>query len=88
MSVLTTEQQLLHFRDPCSTSKMSKIYLSIYTSTPSLLSIMRRDARESLRLRFRFLVQRYVFKHASVQLLVNSFNGPSRMFFPFAKFKI
>ena len=26
--------------------------------------------------------------HASAQLLVNSFNGPSRMFFPFAKFKI
>ena len=25
---------------------------------------------------------------ASAQLLVNSFNGPSRMFFPFAKFKI
>ena len=42
----------------------------------------------SLRLRFRFLVQGYVFKHASVQLLVNSFNGPSRMFFPFAKFNI
>ena len=36
-------------------------------------------------LRFRLLVQRYmyVFQHASAQLLVNSFNGPSRMFFPF-----
>ena len=42
----------------------------------------------SFRLRSRLLVQRYVFKHASAQLLVNSFNGPSQMFFPFAKFKI
>ena len=37
----------------------------------------------SLRLRFRLLVQRHVSKHASVQLLVKSFNGPSRMFFLF-----
>ena len=31
----------------------------------------------SLRLKFGFWVQRYVFQHASAQLLVNSFNGPS-----------
>ena len=33
---------------------------------------------------FRLFVQRYVFWRASVQLLVSGFNGPSRMFFPFA----
>ena len=28
-----------------------------------------------------------IFCNAKAQLLVNSLNGPSRMFFPFAKFK-
>ena len=41
---------------------------------------------KSLRLSFRLLIQRYAFKHASDLLLANSFNDPSRMFLPFAKF--
>ena len=43
---------------------------------------------KNLTLKFRLLVQRYVFQNASAQLLVNSFNEPSRMIFPLAKFKI
>ena len=45
----------------------------------------------SLRLRFRLLIQLEVCVLAclcTAQLLVNSFNGPSRMFFPLAKFII
>ena len=39
----------------------------------------------SLRLLFRVLMQRHVFQHASVLLLVNSFNEPFSYFF-YAKF--
>ena len=57
----------------------------MWNSLPS--SVVSSKTIEELRLRFRLLVQRYVSQHASAQLLVNSFNGPSRMFFPLAKFK-
>ena len=53
-----------------------------------IVSILLLSAKttEEFRLSFRLLVQRYAFKHASDLLLVNSFNGPSQMFFPYSKF--
>ena len=59
----------------------------MWNSLPSSV-VSSKTIEEFNRLRFRLYVQSYVFLHASAQLLVNSFNGPSRMFFPFAKFKI